>query len=222
MLDIFKDQPTELDPEPTVEPEKSILEQHPYLTRGFPHFENVQPMVYKPEEPTVEIYSGNPADFQQPWPEEKQEELTKVMREIFPQDDSEETPEMKAAMTRWKAENPNDTLKHQRWLLEKGHITELPWVKYLQPAAPTGFGPSFPTEPEKGIVFVRTDSVPNKVYKFNGTDWIAVDKNLSDSYTYDSAYIDHLIAKIESGEYDPDLLSDSEREQVAVRLQGSK
>ena len=219
LLDVFKDTPTDLDPGP--EPEKSILEQHPYLTQGFPHFENTEPMVYKPQEPKVEIYSGNPEDFQQPWPEEKQEELVKVMQEIFPQDDSEETPEMKAAMTRWKAENPNDTLKHQRWLLEKGLITELPWIKYLQPTS-TGFGPEFPTGVEKGSTFVRTDSVPNKLYKFNGSDWIAVDKNLSDSYTYDSAYIDHLIAKIESGEYDPEMLSDSEREQVAVRLQGSK
>jgi hypothetical protein len=29
--------------------EKSILEQHPYLTKGFSHFENLEPLVYKPE-----------------------------------------------------------------------------------------------------------------------------------------------------------------------------
>jgi hypothetical protein len=56
------------------------------------------------------------------------------------------------------------------------------------------------------------------VYKFNGNDWIEVDKNLSDSYTYDVAYIDHLINRIETGEYDIDLLSESERDQVAQRL----
>lgn len=142
-------------------------------------------------------------------------------------EDVEESPEMKTAVARWKAENPNDTLKHQRWLLEKGEISELPWIKYFKEEVAksltnTGFGNQFPGAPEKGDTFVRVDSIPNKLYKYNGTDWIVVDKNLSDSYTYDSAYIDHLIAKIESGEYDPDLLSDSEREQVAVRLQGQK
>ena len=30
-------------------PEKSILEQHPYLTQPFEHFKNLKPMVYKPE-----------------------------------------------------------------------------------------------------------------------------------------------------------------------------
>jgi len=61
--------------------------------------------------------------------------------------------------------------------------------------------------------------MPCVLYKYNGSNWIAVDKNLSDSYTYDSAYIEHLINKISTGEYDPDLLSDSEREQVAHYLQ---
>jgi hypothetical protein len=57
------------------------------------------------------------------------------------------------------------------------------------------------------------------VYKHNGTDWIEVDKHLNDSYTYNTAYVDHLIEKIARGEYDPDLLSESESEQVALRLQ---
>jgi len=211
LLDVFKDQPTDLDPE------RSILEQHPYLNKGFAHFEGLKPMVAKPE-----IYAGNPADFQQPWPEEKKEELTKVMQEIFPpNDDEDETPEMRAAIRRWKAENPNDTLKRQRSLLEANIISELPWLKYLElPREPkSGFGTQFPEDAIKGDVFVRVDRLPNQVYKFNGTDWIEVDKTVVDSYTYDTAYIDHLIQKIDAGEYDIDLLSDSEREQITQRLQ---
>jgi hypothetical protein len=49
-----------------------------------------------------------------------------------------------------------------------------------------------------------------------------VDKNLSDSYTYDTAYIEHLINKISTGEYDPDLLSDSEQQQVTQYLETKK
>jgi hypothetical protein len=61
--------------------------------------------------------------------------------------------------------------------------------------------------------------MPSGLYKYTGSDWIAVDKNLSDSYTYDSAYIDHLINKISTGEYDVDLLSDAEHQQVEQHLQ---
>ena len=32
-----------------VKPEKSLLEQHPYLTKGFDHFEGLKPLVYTPE-----------------------------------------------------------------------------------------------------------------------------------------------------------------------------
>ena len=45
-----------------------------------------------------------------------------------------------------------------------------------------------------------------------------LDKSVTDSYTYDIAYIDHVIAKIASGEYDQDLLDDNQRDQVAERL----
>ena len=45
-----------------------------------------------------------------------------------------------------------------------------------------------------------------------------VDKTLADSYTYDEAYIDYLIEKLDLGEYDPDLLSESEKDQVAEQL----
>jgi hypothetical protein len=34
--------------------EKSILAQHPYLTKGFSHFENLKPMVHTPDKPVLE------------------------------------------------------------------------------------------------------------------------------------------------------------------------
>ena len=83
----------------------------------------------------------------------------------------------------------------------------------------SGFGTEFPKAPLRGDTFVRVDQLPSVVYKYNGSNWMEVDKNLTDSYTYDTAYIDHLIERISSGEYDAELLSDTEREQVAQRLQ---
>ena len=81
-----------------------------------------------------------------------------------------------------------------------------------------GFGTSFPGNSGKGDMFLRVDQLPSTLYKFNGTNWIEVDKKLSDQYLYDEAYIDHLIDKISTGEYDPELLSDAERESIEKRL----
>lgn len=251
LLDIFKDQPTDLDPEPMPptsvpmkftdpgehpkdydetavpepEPEKSLLEQHPYLTAGFPHFKNLTPMVHKPQA-KFEIYAGNPDDFKEPWSEEDKQRLAEVMTKFFgrnqEQDDTidEEHPDIKAAMVKWKTANPGQTLKEQRFKLLRGEITELPWMYLVeQPEPDSGFGTEFPELPSKGDTFVRVDRLPNQVYKFNGNSWIEVDKTTNASYTYNEAYLDHLIAKIDSGEYDIDLLSANEQEQIAQRLQ---
>ena len=68
-------------------------------------------------------------------------------------------------------------------------------------------------------MFLRVDRLPSVLYKFNGISWIEVDKALTDNHAYNDAYIDHLIAKIESGEYDPDLLSDAEKDSIERKLQ---
>ena len=81
-----------------------------------------------------------------------------------------------------------------------------------------GFGTQFPASANKGDMFLRVDQLPSMLYKFNGTRWIEVDKALTDGHAYDAAYIDHLISKIDSGEYDPDLLSDAERDSIERRL----
>jgi hypothetical protein len=132
----------------------------------------------------------------------------------------------KEAMRQWKEVNPNDTIKHQRDLLEHGKISHLPWEDLkLQPdnvlphtGTMLGFGTAFPTSVIKGDTFLRVDRIPSALYKFNGSRWIEVDKSLSDQYAYDTAYIDHLINKIESGEYDPELLSSAEQDQIEHRL----
>ena len=135
-------------------------------------------------------------------------------------DSNEESPELKAAMTQWKAENPTDTLKHQRKLFDSGQIDELPWLKFLPSHEPTsGFGTHLPDTAIKGDSYVLTTTIPNVLYKFNGAGWIKIDNSIKDQYTYDIAYIDHLIVQIEKGLYDPELLSDSERDQIEQRIQ---
>ena len=68
-------------------------------------------------------------------------------------------------------------------------------------------------------MFLRVDAVPNRLYKFNGSKWIEVDKTRTDTYSYDEQYIQFLIEKLASGEYDLDQLSTSEQELVAEQLE---
>ena len=176
------------------EPKKSIIEQHPYLSKPFVSFDT-KPMVHKPDAEEA--------------------------------DESEDTEEEKDAKRIWKSENPGKTVKEQRKLFNSGAIDQLPWQHLVDPRPDNslaisgkvnGFGIHFPTDANKGDQFLRVDQLPTVLYKYNGSKWIEVDKTLSDQYAYDTAYIDYLISKIESGEYDTDLLNDIERQQVEQHL----
>ncbi len=81
-------------------------------------------------------------------------------------------------------------------------------------AASAGFGTEFPTAPKKGDMFLRVDFLPSKLYKWNDKKWIEVDKDRTDQYAYDQMYIKHLIEKLDSGEYDVEFLTESERDQI--------
>lgn len=174
-----------------LEPEKSILEQHPYLTAGFAHFKGLEPMVATPpdDQPVAAL------------------------------DDDGITE--KDAMKLWKQQNPDDTLKHQKKLLAEGEIQVLPWMQLL-PDNAIGFGADFPSDAKKGDQWIKTDSIPTRLFKYNGTRWIEIDKQSTDSYTYNMAYIDYLIRAISKGQYDADMLSDAERDQIALRLESKK
>jgi hypothetical protein len=78
----------------------------------------------------------------------------------------------------------------------------------------TNFGTSFPKFSKKGDIFVRVDTLPNRVYKFSGSKWIEINKEHTDSYLYDEEYIKYLINQIELGNYDIDLLAENERLQI--------
>ena len=157
-----------------------------------------------------------------------------------PTDDHEDgtTDAEKEAQRAWKKDHPEDTIKKQRLLYDAGYINEFPWnhpnyypnyqaqLGLVADNAPQagelkGFGTQFPDNSNKGDMFLRVDRLPSALYKFNGNIWIEVDKALSDQHAYDAAYIDHLISKISTGEYDPELLSDAERISIEQRLSGA-
>ena len=80
--------------------------------------------------------------------------------------------------------------------------------------AECGFGNQFPMNPNKGNMYIRTDFLPNRLYKWNNKKWIELDKSTTDSYTYNEAYIQHLVDKLQSGEYTADDLNDVELDQI--------
>ncbi len=85
----------------------------------------------------------------------------------------------------------------------------------------TDFGIAFPVTANKGDSFLRVDIYPNKLYKYNGTKWIQIDKSQSDSHSYDEKYIDFLIEKISTGEYDIEHLSNIEQDLIANKLKSN-
>jgi hypothetical protein len=141
-----------------------------------------------------------------------------------PEQDEENDAE-KQARRQWKDLNPNDTIHRQEQLLEQGKIARLPWEELLVAQADdiesfnaVDFGTKFPDNPVKGDAYIRVDYLPTRLFKWNGQKWIEIDKNSTDTFAYNDEYIDHLIAKIGSGEYDPDLLNDNEKHQIEQRL----
>jgi hypothetical protein len=168
----------------------------------------------------------------------KEDPVTEPVEELVSDDDDDDHDEIdleeKEARRAWKEAHPDETIKKHRRLHQLGQIEKLPWMHsdYYQgltadnaPDGPTGevrgFGTSFPENAIKGDMFLRVDQLPSALYKFNGVSWIEVDKALSDQHAYDQAYIDHLIEKIDTGEYDPDLLSDAERDSIEQRLKNN-
>jgi hypothetical protein len=170
---------------------KSLLDQHPYLSKPFVSFD-VKPMVAPKEEPIEEID-------------------TEVLI---------------------KSTKPYKELEGGYVVFEDKHY-QMDALKSLRPdvfmvtadsqrTISTNFGIKFPDVANKGDVFVRVDSLPNHVYKYDGRKWIEIQKEQSDTYLHNQNYIKYLVEKIEKGEYDLDLLSETEKEQIELFLKNQK
>ena len=83
------------------------------------------------------------------------------------------------------------------------------------------FGTANFTKGEMGDLFIRTESIPHRVFKYNGEKWIEVDKKTSSVYLSNTEYIQFLVDKIASGEYDPELLTESEQESITNHIKTS-
>jgi hypothetical protein len=91
--------------------------------------EPVLPKEYISGDVTAPERFGLDKEELEPEKEPKEEIIEETIEEDIPDDIP---PAEKAAMKRWKEENPNDSLKHQRRLFELKLIDRLPWHDYLE------------------------------------------------------------------------------------------
>jgi len=180
------------------------LSKHPYLNKPFIHFTNLKPMVHTPEpiiEPEVDPAAAIEVVVEHP--------------------NQEIPPEVNDAPSKFVKvpETANRVKKESFPVPETLNVRKLQPDNVESTAIKSGFGITFPDSSVKGDMYLRVDYLPNKLFKHNGFKWIEVDKNKTDSYTYDEQYIQYLIEKIRSGEYEIDQLSETEQDLVAQQLQ---
>ena len=213
---ITKDQ---LFPKEETVPEQSILDKHPYLNKHFEHFQNLTPMVYKPQpepvvvsEPEVVPEAKVETDLGQPnvpiykllgnsYVEVEGKMVhSRVLLDLY--------PEVAADIARKKLNTETELNLAPRADNE---------VILTNPSSAT-FGVEFPQNPTKGEMFLQISTLPSKLFKFNGNRWISIDKSITDLYTYNEEYLQYIIDSIGKGLIGPDDLTVGEQEQITQYL----
>lgn len=210
------------------EPEKSLAELHPYLNQPFSHFTDTKPMVAKSEvtekviKPKKKRVKKEPKVMVEPEP---------VIESIERPGDyitiPEDTHTMQVKQDLPFEELPGGYVSYEGKHMQRGALFSMhpEFLKLSVDASKpvnSGFGSKFPENADKGDVFTRVDVLPNKVYKFDGKNWITINKETSNTYLYNTKYLEYLIEQLKNGQYDPDLLSDNERSQIEDYIKVNK
>ena len=79
-----------------------------------------------------------------------------------------------------------------------------------------------PKVANKGDIFVRVDVLPNRVYKFDNTKWVELNKQVNKSYLNEDAYLEHLIHLIDQGQCDIEDCTEAEKAAIEDYLVKNK
>lgn len=203
-----------------VEKDETIFDKHPYLLKPFIHFKNLKPMVYKPE---TEIKDEVAQEEQ---PIEEVEPPTNPEQKIlaFGVDVIDSPGDYLTNNNKDKKRNPivsGDYVEYDNKYMHKDvFATQYPELFLKEDSlrsVSTSFGTQFPNRANTGDTFVRVDIFPNRVYKYNGVRWLESNRNISETYL-SSEYIEFLISKIATGEYDPEMLTQNEQEAITAHI----
>lgn len=153
------------------------------------------------------------------------EKIVEKVIEVPAKEDQETIAQLKEEVAKLLAEyeelksKPRPTAPSQK---------EVDWVKQQISAksdfdiGSTGsatFGTTWPTNPARGDLFLKVDTKPNRLYKWNARKWIEIDRGrVDDTLAYDPAYIDHLIEQVKKGWREFEELSDVEKSQIIARI----
>lgn len=204
----------------TEEPPKQEfdIKKYPYLWNPGKGFRNLKPMVYKPEVTEEKIKEQEITEpVVEPVVENKPIEVTiENPTEIVTENVTREKP---------YALNTNGYITYDGKQMRLEALRELKPELFLTADSDamlsSNFGSQFPKEASKGDIFVRVDSLPNRSFKFDGKRWVEINRD-SQEILQDEQYIQFLISKIDSGEYNIELLSDFEKEKIAKFLESQK
>lgn len=210
--------------------EKTLEEEHPYLFKKWiskiPGIDKVKPQVYRPtEEIEKEIEEKNIEPIDVPKIDLK---VLPVQKENSSNDETQKTKTEEIKSKEIKIDNVTIEKPYKEieggYVIYDGKSIQKDAFASLHPnliltadsanQIDTNFGTNFPKYANKGDIFVRVDILPNKVFKFDGSKWIEVNKEYTDSYLFDEEYLKYLVGQIDQGLYDPELLSDNEKNQI--------
>jgi hypothetical protein len=76
------------------------------------------------------------------------------------------------------------------------------------------FGSDFPNEAYSGDLYMRVDNRPHRLFKFNGGEWIHVNKNMNTSYLQEESYVQYMIDALNNNQYLPEMLTEAEDEAI--------
>lgn len=80
----------------------------------------------------------------------------------------------------------------------------------------TGFGTDFPTDPVLNQMFLRVDTMPSKLFRFEGTRWMEAEKD--SQVEYDEKYLTHMINELGDGNLELNDLSTKEQQEIENML----
>jgi hypothetical protein len=81
------------------------------------------------------------------------------------------------------------------------------------------FGTTWPTSPTKGQLFLKTDTNPYTLYKWNSKKWIEIDREtIDETLAYDRKYIEFIVNEIKAGRQEYENLSSIQQNQVKAYI----
>ena len=201
-----------------------ILDLHPYLNKGFDHFKNLKPMVYKPEV-KEEVIVEKPKKKRIPKLKISESIVEPTIEPIV--DEITADNSMKITTPLPYTELPDDYVAFNGGHMKKDVLKNLHPEMFMLNVdhgkeVNSDFGTKFPESASRGDLFTRVDTLPNKVFKYDGSRWIEFNKESSSAYLFNTKYIEYLVNAIDKGQYDPELLTDEERSQIEDYLKTQK